>query len=914
MDHVTTDSTAWTLSEDWNATTHVEDSVLEEHGYSRTTGQEIGKTSSNTYTLTTNEYDNTIVKANDGTVATTTQYDTNEVDTRETWESKANLSVSDTESVKYTDSAQVSAEIGVGYGPVSAKVGASMESSTEISSSTTAGASTEATIAHENTSHSKTGTDKVTVEDKTKTTTSDKGWNKAETSSSTSSSSFTQYEEQTLSENIAKTYTYGQSYAVGGANSKSADWSTSTGESNQYSSTLTYFNSEETTEKESYTINGETDGSYRLVRAGIVHVFAVVIYDIAKAEYSVATYDVLDDETYKYIDYSATSAAKFDDNENGVLPFEIPYFVNDYVNGRIVSSEGLEINNLTGKTGSYTGDNTSVVIPEFISVDNMDNTHSAVTVRGLSEDTFKGNTDIKSVLLSNYIREIPASAFAGCTSLQFVLGSEINSIGSYAFDGCTSLGTFKVASSVTSIGENAFRGVDSIEVTASNLDVVMGAIRSGAKHITINVSAINEELENVTLEIPNTVETFELQGGRKDFSGLKIISNAGSTILNGINIKDSTSVPLTISSENITLNQVTVNAPNYVLLLKSIAPTIELYGTSVLKSSAENAVVCRNVVFKEIKSNVTAQLQITGNVLCCGTPVNTALLRFVDNGEIISITEEEYGNYIKGVVSITLDANGGAVEPTNITAYLGSAIGDLPTPTRGTFTFNGWYREDGTEVTRDSTFTGDESLRAHWISDWVTNIPNGAEIVEEYWEYDLRETTTGSSSQKDGWSLYDTVRTSWGTKKGPVYTKPTDAALKVESEQYISGYGTKQKYVFYWWSSSYNGNPARAQISGYPNKYTIEIDYYPSNSSQRPVGLEGSQFKRWDGNYWFMCWFDHEYTETDYNQPQYGTRWYYYDPVYTYYFERLVPKTAEIDPSGQANVSNVKHWVRYYEQ
>lgn len=724
IDHVTTDSTSWTLSEDWNETTHIEDSVLKEHGYDRKTGEQIGKTSSNTYTLSTDEYDNTVVKSNEGTIATTTQYDTNEVDTRETWESKAGLSVSDTESTKYTNSASVKAEIGSKVGPVSAKVGAGMESSTEISSTTEAGVTAETTIAHENTSHSKTGTDTVTVEDNTTTTTTDKGWSKSSSSSSTSSSSLTRYEEETLSQRIAQEYTYGQSYAKGGSNSASADWSTSTGKKDLYSTTFTYFNSEETTEGVSYTLNGEVDGSYRLVRAGIVHVFAVVIYDIASAQYSVTTYAVLDDHTYTYIDYSATSAAKFDDNENGVLPFEIPYSVNDYVNGRIVATEGLKYNASTLSTGEYNGSNTSVVIPEFFSVDNQDNTSSAYTVRNLSAKTFNGNTELKSVLLSNYIRAIPDSAFAGCSSLRFVYGSEIETIGENAFAGCTSLGQFKVSSSVTSIGADAFKGVDTITVEAANAGVVSGAIKSGAKRITINISAIADEMQDVTLEIPDTVEYFELQGGRNTFKGLTIKSNAKTTVLNGVTITDTVKIPLEIDSEAVTLNQVIAESPSYVLLLKGSAPTVSLFGTSKLISASDNAVVCRNTKFDMIDTKITSELEITGDVLAYGTPQNAALISFPERGKIVPITAEQYAMYIKGSISVAFDANGGTVDASSKIAYIGTAIGTLPIPTRDYYTFDGWYTEvDGGErITEDTIASGFGTVTyyAHWKANGYT--------------------------------------------------------------------------------------------------------------------------------------------------------------------------------------------------
>ena len=922
IDHITTDSTSWTLSEDWNETTHVEDSILKEHGYDRKTGQSVGKTSSNTYTLTTNEYDNTVVKANDGTVATTTQYDTNEVDSRATWESKASLSVSDTESAKYTQSAEVNAEIGVGWGPVSAKVGASMGSSTELSSSTTAGASEEVTIAHENTSHSKTGTDTVTVADNTRTTTSDKGWNKSSNSSSSNSSSFTKYEEETLSERIAQEHKYGQSYARGGSNSSSAGSSTSSGESNQYSTTFTYFNSEETTESVSYTINGESDGSYRLVRAGIVHVFAVVIYDVATAQYSVATYSVLDDETYTYIDYSATSAAKFDDNENGVLPFEVPYFVNEYVNGRIVTTEGLAFDESKLSTDKYEGENTSVIIPEFISVDNKDGTHSAYAIRKLSDETFSGKSEIKSVLLSSYIRDIPNSAFAGCTSLQFVYGSEIQSIGDYAFDGCTSLGRFKVSSTIEAIGDKAFRGVDSIIVTASNKDVVFGAINSGAKRITINISSIADEMSNTILEIPDTVEYFELQGGRNTFNGLKIKSNAETTVLNGVTISSSTGIPLEISSESLTLNQVSVESPSFVMLLSGNAPTVSLYGTSKLISASNNAVVCRNTIFNKISSNVSSKLEITGDLLHYGTLENSSLISFPERGGIVSISAGDFEKYIKGVFTVTFDVNGGTLNGSNTKEIFADAVyGDLPEPTRQNYSFIGWF--DGeTQITANSKFTAleDITLRARWQSGWAlaSSVPAGAEIKNTKWSYTKREYTESGSSYLSSWIQYDKKRTSWGATQGPVYSDPQNGSRNVWSEQYVSGYNKKGVNIYYRYYPSAN-RLYSAKASGWltssdGNRYNYD-SYEEFRSDQWNIEPYGGYYRvtGYNGG-WVYVYYSRYIEEDDYNSPIYSTRWYYQDPVYTYYYYRDVDMEATTDPTGQENVSNIQKWVKYIEK
>ena len=53
------------------------------------------------------------------------------------------------------------------------------------------------------------------------------------------------------------------------------------------------------------------------------------------------------------------------------------------------------------------------------------------------------------------------------------------------------------------------------------------------------------------------------------------------------------------------------------------------------------------------------------------------------------------------------------------------------------------------------------------------------------------------------------------------------------------------------------------------------------------------------------------FPDGEYDDISYGTRWYYQDPVYTYYFYRDVKKEATSDPSGQKDVSDVVKYVKY---
>ena len=244
-----------------------------------------------------------------------------------------------------------------------------------------------------------------------------------------------------ISNLVSEQYGYGSSYAEGGSNSESKELATTDSKSDEYSAAITYNSSKIVSTRTEYSSTGNTFGDYRLVMAGTVHVFAVVGYDIATNSYFTYTYNVMDDKTEEYLDYSFDGS--FNDYETTIIPFEIPYFVNEYVNNRIATTDGFRFDPDTGKIVGYTptGDepDTLIVIPSYISVDNNDGTYKAVKVTGIKKGLFKDNTDIVAVQLGKYITEIPESAFEGCTSLKAVLCPGVTKIGNNAFSGCESL-------------------------------------------------------------------------------------------------------------------------------------------------------------------------------------------------------------------------------------------------------------------------------------------------------------------------------------------------------------------------------------------------------------------------------------------------------------------------------------------
>ena len=68
-------------------------------------------------------------------------------------------------------------------------------------------------------------------------------------------------------------------------------------------------------------------------------------------------------------------------------------------------------------------------------------------------------------------------------------------------------------------------------------------------------------------------------------------------------------------------------------------------------------------------------------------------------------------------VKVTFDGNGGTSSKSSITVNKGSKIGTLPTATRSSYTFDGWYtaKTGGTKISSSTTVNADTTYYAHWM-------------------------------------------------------------------------------------------------------------------------------------------------------------------------------------------------------
>ena len=481
--------------------------------------------------------------------------------------------------------------------------------------------------------------------------TNTRNWNTNAGYSQSSKSSGSTSNQSSMSSKVSNRQGQSQTKEHNKMNSSTSSLSQSTTNSREYTSALSYATGNSSTSVKEYTNANAPVGFYRLVAAGTIHVYAVVGYNIATKSYFVYTYNVLDDEVKDFVDYSK-STSNYDDYQNGVLPFEVPYEVNEYIDDVLFTSDGLEVDLDSGHITGYTGEATTVYIPEYIPVDNGDGTSSAIKVTGIDASAFSGNTTIQTVKFNKYITEIPENAFKGCQNLKNIEYTSLTAIGKDAFYGCYSLEEFTVSDSINTLGENAFLGVMSIKVNAINSAVAENAIKSGARKIVLTDMTNDGCLNNRVIDVPNSTDYFELNGLNKEYSQLFINSDAATTVINGFTINDDAGIPIKTGSTTVTLNRVTINASDFAAAFKENA-IVSLFGNINLNTKSENALLCKSINLKKASTSVSSKLNVNGNIMICGEITDTnSMLNCT--GEIIHIDETTFNNLLDESVAWVL--------------------------------------------------------------------------------------------------------------------------------------------------------------------------------------------------------------------------------------------------------------------
>ena len=112
-----------------------------------------------------------------------------------------------------------------------------------------------------------------------------------------------------------------------------------------------------------------------------------------------------------------------------------------------------------------------------------------------------------------------------------------------------------------------------------------------------------------------------------------------------------------------------------------------------------------------------------------------------------------YYNIELSKYEITLNPDGGEVNPTLILVDQGNKVGTLPTPSKGIYTFDGWYNESNEAVDENTVPTKNETYTAKWIYDVNPNVVSfrtTPDAQKTYYQY--IDTWKNSASNFPSWS------------------------------------------------------------------------------------------------------------------------------------------------------------------
>lgn len=737
VSNATTKSSGWTLAEEWNNEYSCTNEKEEENSKSQEKTDLEGNVYGEKYYVSNSSGGSTGTSSTNGGSNSHSSKVTQDISTG--FEGTQGSSITQSKEISSYINGSGTAQVGSDNGP--GKIAVTIESGVESSSSSSG--TTNSSITNSNSWSNSDETSDGSTENWDVQKTSSSSWNSANGYEKSSQTSKSTTVSNAISNLIRDKYSYTSTSSEGASKSTSGKDENTLTEAKEYASSVEYGTGEEKTVSISETTNFPADGYYRYVVAGTVHVFAVVGYDFSTNSYFTYSYNVLSSETKPFLDYSRKNS-NFDDCENAALPFEVPYFVNEFINSKIARSAGLVIDPDTGSVSEYLNPkdgegNKNIIIPEYVGINNDDGTYTAIRIKSIDDGVFTNNKNINAIYLPESIKEIKNRAFEGCTNLKWFYASGISKVGTSAFKDCVNLSSIGLNKQLEYLGEGAFENINQLTVVAKNTQVADATIVSGAKNIALDISGISDEYVDKVIEITEETDYFALLGKGESFKNLQVKSDAVTTVLNKVNFTDSKGIPIRSGSENVYLYNISAEkTPGAAMVLTNENAKLLLQGNSTLKSLDDNVMICRSVDLQLIKEDTNGKINFSGNVLTCGEILNSSRLIF-ENGKIVHITEDQYNSYLTSSVA-KFDVNEGvlAENQTEKTVFYGQSYGVLPVPTREYYTFTGWYTEKdgGTKITAETAVTAltNHTLYAHWERDLCSVIfdANGGSINPMY--------------------------------------------------------------------------------------------------------------------------------------------------------------------------------------
>lgn len=396
----------------------------------------------------------------------------------------------------------------------------------------------------------------------------------------------------------------------------------------------------------------------------------------------------------------------------------------------------------------------------------------ADSVKSIGEAAFYGAA-LHFVTLSNSLTSIGYSAFCRCSELEFIgdnstgflcltLPDSVTEIGKYAFSGCSTLTDVDLKEGVVSIGDGAFyqcSGLSALTIPGSVTEIGANAF-SSCPNLTVTVyngsygqryCLLNSVRHNAIDPATYTI-TFHPNGGdgsptTKTLTGIdNVYGEMPTPTRDGyafMGWHTATEGGDKITSE--TEFSPRRNQTLYAVWAKMYAVTFDPNGGEI--ATTGKTLTDNDDIYGELPTPTRDGYTFTGWFTATdGGDEITPDTKFDPKRAqtLYAVWEKIVPRY-----TVTLEANGGSVEPSSVTVSEGGTYGELPTPTRRGCNSLGWFTEPsgGTQITPETEvrLTADQTLYAHWRATNVPEISKDGEAITN-----AGQISAGTDTELDG--------------------------------------------------------------------------------------------------------------------------------------------------------------------
>ena len=390
-------------------------------------------------------------------------------------------------------------------------------------------------------------------------------------------------------------------------------------------------------------------------------------------------------------------------------------------------------------------------------------------IETLGHDMFNGCAELKSVVLPTALESIGDRAFESCRKLESVaFPSGVTNIGAQAFENCGKLAGLALPAGLTAMGDNAFDGctnLTSLTIPASLKRIPMGAFEGCTGLTNVTVEAGVEVIGNASFyrctglssfTVPDSVKVVEdIAFGGCRFVNATAIANVDMVDGWVVDANTETLTEVVVPGDvrgiannafdncrkltNVVLEAGVVRVPDYAFNCVTKLADISLPDT-VTEIGAFAFCDCDSLVEAWVPSNVVSvgerAFASCSSLATVYLPV--ALRGVVDEAKILDgsfLATVRYYNPDGSLEplpvpgpgpdpeietrTVVFNPNGGEFadeEEAMREVEKGTAVGDLPIPSRLGYSFAGWWtaKTKGTQIKASAKVTKDVTYYARW--------------------------------------------------------------------------------------------------------------------------------------------------------------------------------------------------------